>query len=137
MKPDSICAGVDIETISRFNESKITSRTFLNLCFTPLEQQYCLSKAKPAQHFAARFAAKEAVIKALSGLDLYLERNKIEITNNIIGRPYITFITDNSRILQLKSDLSLSHSETSAIAFVIIYTNEKYTIRPLKGNKYL
>jgi len=121
MKPDSICAGVDIETISRFNESKITSRTFLNLCFTPLEQQYCLSKAKPAQHFAARFAAKEAVIKALSGLDLYLERNKIEITNNKIGRPYITFITDNSRILQLKSDLSLSHSETSAIAFVILY----------------
>ena len=125
MKPDSICAGVDIETISRFNESKITSRTFLNLCFTPLEQQYCLSKAKPAQHFAARFAAKEAVIKALSGLDLYLERNKIEICNKEDGRPYLRFYTDNENILRLKTDISLSHSETSSIAFVIIYTNEK------------
>jgi len=114
--------GVDIVTISRFNDPALQKQTFLDLCFTPLEQQYCLSKTDPAPHFAARFAAKEAVIKALSGLDLYLERNKIKITNNKISRPYITFISDNPRILQLKSDISLSHSETDAIAFVILWT---------------
>ena len=114
--------GVDIVTISRFNDPSLQKQTFLNLCFTPSEQTYCFSKTDPAPHFAARFAGKEAVIKALSGLDLYLERNKIQITTNMIGRPYITLLTDNLRILQLKSDISLSHSETDAIAFVILYT---------------
>lgn len=114
--------GVDIVTISRFNDPALQKQTFLDLCFTPAEQTYCLSKTDPAPHFAARFAAKEAVIKAISGLDLYLERNKIQITTNMIGRPYITFLTDNPRILQLKSDISLSHSETDAIAFVILWT---------------
>lgn len=117
--------GVDIESITRFNNPNLKSNRFLNLCFTPAEQQYCLSKSNPAQHFAARFAGKEAVIKALSGMTLYLERNKIEILNQENGRPYLTFHTDNERILQLKSDISLSHSDTSAIAFVILYSEGK------------
>jgi len=120
-----IKTGVDIVAISRFDAQLLSKQAFLNLCFTPMEQQYCLSKANPAQHFAARFAAKEAVIKAFSGLDLYLERNKIEICNKEDGRPYLRFYTDNENILRLKTDISLSHSETSSIAFVIIYTNEK------------
>jgi len=125
MSMNSIFSGVDIVTISRFNDPSLQKGTFLNLCFTPSEQTYCLSKANPAQHFAARFAAKEAVIKALSGLDLYLERNKIEVCLKENGRPYLRFHTDNQNILCLKTDISLSHSETSAIAFVIMYTNEK------------
>ena len=112
--------GVDIESIPRFNSPILKSERFLNLCFTPSEQQYCLSKSNPAQHFAVRFAGKEAVIKALSGMGLYLERNKIEILNQENGRPYLIFHTDNQDILQLKSDISLSHSDTSAIAFVIL-----------------
>ena len=114
--------GVDIVTISRFADPALQKQPFLNRCFTPAEQTYCLSKTDPPPHFAVRFAAKEAVIKALSGLNLYLERNMIEITNNKIGRPYITFRCDNPCILQLKSDISLSHSETAAIAFVILWT---------------
>ena len=113
--------GIDIILVSRFRDPALQKQTFLNRCFTPAEQTYCLSKTDPAPHFAARFAAKEAVIKALSGLDLYLERNKIEVVNNKNGRPYITFLTDDPRILQLKSDISLSHSESDAIAFIILY----------------
>ena len=115
--------GVDIVTISRFNDPALQKQSFLDRCFTPAEQTYCLSKIDPAPHFAARFAAKEAVIKALSGMDLYLDINKIEITNNKIGRPYITFLTDNKTIISLKADLSLSHSETDAIAFVILWAS--------------
>ncbi|MDO9523820.1 MAG: holo-ACP synthase [Methanocorpusculum sp.] len=118
-------SGVDIVTISRFNDPSLQKQTFLNLCFTPAEQTYCLSKTDPSPHFAARFAAKEAVIKALSGLDLTLPYNKIEVRNQHNSRPYLKFYTDNEDILSLKSDISLSHSETSAIAVVIIYTNEK------------
>ena len=121
----SIFTGVDIVTISRFRTPTTQKQSFLNLCFTPHEQVYCFSKADPAPHFAARFAAKEAVIKALSGLDLYLERNKIEVFNNEIGRPHLILHTDNNKILSLKSDLSISHSETSAIAFVILYMDTK------------
>ena len=117
--------GVDVAKIQRFQKLSLSKKSFLNLCFTPAEQQYCLSKSNPAQHFAARFAGKEAVIKALSGMNLYLERNKIEILNQENGRPYLTFHTDNERILQLKSDISLSHSDTSAIAFVILYSEGK------------
>ena len=117
--------GVDIAEIQRFQKPVLSQKGFLNLCFTPSEQQYCLSKSNSAQHFAARFAGKEAVIKALSGMDLYLERNKIEILNQENGRPYLIFHTNNEKILQLKSDISLSHSDTSAIAFVILYSGGK------------
>lgn len=117
--------GIDLVDIGRFTLSSTTTQTFLTLCFTPAEQQYCLSKSNPAQHFAARFAGKEAVIKALSGMALYLERNKIEILNQENGRPYLILHTDNKKILQLKSDISLSHSDTSAIAFVILYSEGK------------
>ena len=122
---NNIFTGVDIESILKFTPNKIKTERFLNLCFTPAEQQYCLSKSNPAQHFAARFAGKEAVIKALSGMDLYLERNKIEILNQGNGRPYLVLHTDNVKILQLKSDISLSHSDTSAIAFVILCSEGK------------
>ena len=120
-----IFTGVDIESIRRFRDKKTMITSFLNLCFTAAEQQYCLSKSNSAQHFAARFAGKEAVIKALSGMDLYLERNKIEILNQENGRPYLIFHTNNEKILQLKSDISLSHSDTSAIAFVLLYSGGK------------
>ena len=120
-----IFTGVDIESIVRFTSPDFLRQTFLNLCFTPAEQHYCLSKYNPAQHFAARFAGKEAVIKALSGMNLYLERNKIEILNQGNGRPYLVLHTDNVKILQLKSDISLSHSDTSSIAFVILYSEGK------------
>ncbi len=112
--------GIDIITISRFNTNTSSTPSFITRYFTPAEQTYCLSKPNPAQHFAVRFAAKEAVIKALSGLDLYLERNKIEVCLKENGRPYLRFHTDNQNILCLKTDISLSHSETSAIAFTII-----------------
>jgi len=114
--------GVDIIDVSRFQHQNLNKIHFLNLCFTSAEQQYCLSKSNPAQHFAARFAGKEAVIKALSGMNLYLERNKIEILNHESGRPYLVFHTENPEILILKSDISLSHSDTSSIAFVILYS---------------
>lgn len=117
--------GVDIVDISRFDSDQLKKQSFLNLCFTYDEQRYCLSKPNPAQHFAVRFAAKEAVIKALSGMDLFLEPNKIEVLNKENGRPYLIFYTDNEKILSFKSDISLSHSETSAIAFVILYRDIK------------
>jgi len=113
--------GVDNIAISRFDKTLLSDSIFLNRCFTSKEQEYCLSKIDPSPHFAVRFAAKEAVIKALSGFDLFLEYNKIEITNDAKGRPFINYLTDEPSYSDLNTDVSLSHSETSAIAFVIIH----------------
>jgi len=59
------CCGCDIEEIDRF-EGK--SESFLRKIFTGAEIAYCHARARPAQHFAARFCAKEAVVKALANL---------------------------------------------------------------------
>lgn len=116
-----IKVGVDNVTISRFDKILLSNSTFLNRCFTSKEQAYCFSKTDPSPHFAVRFAAKEAVIKALSGFDLFLEHNKIEIANDTKGRPYLKYLTKEPMYFNLNTDISLSHSETSAIAFVIIF----------------
>ena len=117
-----ILTGTDIISISRFDDKKLANKNFLDRCFTPAEQEYCLSKAKPAQHFAARFAGKEAVVKALSGLDINMDYRDIEILNRKNGRPYVVLHTKDEKILKLaeRCDISLSHSESDATAFAVI-----------------
>src|SRR5512145_575958 len=59
-------AGVDIVEIARLRHAIERSKDrFIQRVFTPAEQQFCNRHADPAQHFAARFAAKEALFKAL------------------------------------------------------------------------
>ena len=61
-----IFIGCDIEDVSRFrNRIKDRSDKFLDKIFTKEEQVYCNSKSDPAIHYAGRFCAKEAVVKAV------------------------------------------------------------------------
>jgi len=117
-----ILTGTDIISISRFDDKKLANKSFLDRCFTPAEQEYCLAKGKPAQHFAARFAGKEAVVKALSGLDITMDYRDIEILKRKNGRPYIVLHSKDEKIRKLaeKCDISLSHSESDATAFAVI-----------------
>ena len=63
--------GADIEEIGRFEKlDRTRHRLFLNRVYTDDELSYCFSTRKPAQHLAARFCAKESVIKALSGIGM-------------------------------------------------------------------
>lgn len=65
---------------------------FLNRTFTPLEQEYCLKHVDAARHFAGRFAAKEAIAKALgSGLGDNLAWQDMEIFNQPNGKPNVKF----------------------------------------------
>lgn len=108
--------GVDIEDISRFDKKP---QEFLDKLFTPLEQEYCGSKANPANHFAARFCAKEATFKALSSIGInQFSLKEIEIYNEENGCPRIRILNDNCK--NIKFELSLSHDKTKAIAFVTI-----------------
>lgn len=120
MMSEIIRIGVDIEEIVEFDTPELMSKEFLDLCFTKREINYCNKYKYWASHLAVRFAAKEAAIKALSGFDLTLERNKIEIITSENGRPKLLFHTNDANILKLSSDVSLSHSATSAIAFVLL-----------------
>ncbi len=112
--------GIDIENISRFRNFELhKDRTLLRRIFTSRELTYCFSKSQPAQHLAVRFAAKEAVFKALSSfrkVDLHL--NEIEIRNDAKGKPSVEL-----KIKRFKSCLlrvSLSHCEDKAIAVAIM-----------------
>jgi holo-[acyl-carrier protein] synthase len=112
--------GVDIVTIKRF-ESLVPDedQTFLDNIFTAQELSYCFSKGTPAEHLAARYAGKEAVIKALTSVKkVSVNYRDIEILNNNYGVPEVRF--NKKGLEKLKTYLSLSHCEDKALAFVII-----------------
>lgn len=108
--------GVDIEEISRFKDK---SQRFLDRIYTKSEQDYCLSKKLPAKHFAVRFCAKEAVMKALTSLKIkYPKLSEIEIFHNEDGVPQVRMLNNLDK--KLTFEVSLSHDRTKAIAFVMV-----------------
>ncbi len=115
--------GVDIIEIQRIRKSiDDFGDTFLERVFTPGEIQYCTAKNNAAQHFAARFAAKEAVSKSLAtGWRGNFSWKDIEVTNDVLGQPHISLHG------KLKEDLShitifvsLSHSADHVVAMAVM-----------------
>jgi len=101
---------VDIEEIRRFRKIA-DDGLFLSRVFTPREIAYCRRFSSPESHFAARFAGKEAILKALGMKKGSVMPKEIEILNKKNGAPFI-----NIRKADLKRDfsylISLSHSST-------------------------
>ena len=121
-----IKTGVDIIEVDRVKEAiENQGEKFLEKVYTKNEIEYCSNSGKMTyQHYAARFAAKEAIFKAISELIPKNEDdilNKIEITNEQDGKPYANI--DRLNIDNIESmDLSLSHIKNYAIAsFVILF----------------
>jgi len=115
--------GVDIieverieQSISRFGES------FLQRIFTSGEIHYCTGKSNAAQHFAARFAAKEAVSKSLAtGWRGAFSWKDIEVTNDPMGQPRIVLHRKLKETLPAVSiRVSLSHSDHHVVAMAIM-----------------
>ena len=105
--------GVDCVEVSRFQSLR---DKFLKRTFTKKERDYCAGKPKPAQHYAVRFAGKEAVIKALYPFGVTVDVSKIEIINEKSGEPTVRISGDFKDLYNIK--ISLSHSEHLAIAMV-------------------
>ena len=84
--------GVDIVEVARIRQSvEESGEQFLNRVFTQPEIDYCASKANRYQHLAARFAAKEAVSKALAtGWAGDFRWKDVEVMNDPSGQPQIT-----------------------------------------------
>lgn len=119
-----IKTGTDIIEIERIKQSiEETNGKFCERVYTKKEIEYCESKkAQKYQHYAARFAAKEAVFKAISQFlesNYDIEWKEIEILNDENGRPYVNLLKDN--IILDGIDISISHCKSYAIANVVIY----------------
>ena len=111
--------GVDIESVNRFEDFKNKNNRFLTKIFNKSEIQYCFSKVKPSQHLAARFAAKEAIIKAINSIfEDFPTLNEIEIKNDQKGKPYV--LIHKKKFSSVNTKISLSHNKDIAIAFVVI-----------------
>lgn len=109
--------GVDCIEIKRFFQFE-KDNPFLSKVFTKKEIEYCQSNKNSPQHYAARFAGKESVIKALSHYGIQLLPNQIEILNGPTGIPYVTITAEHCS--QYKVKISLSHSDEIALAFAIV-----------------
>lgn len=125
-----IACGTDIIEIERIQKAiESTGEKFLEEIFTPQEIAYCESKKKQKyQHYAARFAAKEATFKALRNMlkDRYsLSWLQIEVINDEMGKPNIHLINRQYKQV-LSMDISLSHCQSYAVAqVVVLYEEEK------------
>ena len=116
--------GIDIERCESFRFSGNNQDKFLNNIFTNTEKTYCLKTESPHIHFCARFAAKEAAIKALSSINIInIPLREIEISNWNSGVPEIQINGNNkdNKYPNLKLKVSLSHTDEYAIAIVIVF----------------
>ena len=117
--------GIDLIEIARVARALERHPRFVERVFTPTEREYCLSRANPAQHFAARFAGKEAVGKALGfGVARAFAWRDIEIA----GRPKPS-VQLSGRIAAWAErmgagsiDLSMTHSRELANAVAVVET---------------
>ena len=124
--------GIDIVEVFRMREAiNKWGMGFLTKVFTDKEIKYSSSKRFAPQHFAARFAAKEAVVKAFGVARRFpLNWTDIEVFNDEEGKPVISFNNDALK-LKKKKDVdevvvSMSHSKNYAVANVILLRKTKW-----------
>jgi holo-[acyl-carrier protein] synthase len=117
--------GIDMIEVSRIGEKLAKENGFTSKVFSKHEIELCNARQHPNEHYAARFAAKEAFLKATGlGLAAGYDLHEIEIVNNEAGKPEIR-LNGNFEKLASENDwkkihLSLSHLEAVACAVVII-----------------
>ena len=118
--------GVDICEIARMELALARHPRMRERVFTPEEIAYCEGKARPAESFAGRFAAREAVIKALGG---YRGRKwqDISVSRAPSGAPAIALAGNAKRradaIGVSRVLITFTHEKTSAVAFAIAVTD--------------
>jgi holo-[acyl-carrier protein] synthase len=118
--------GVDIVETARIQDSldKFGER-FLNRCFWPEEVAYCNRMKFPALHFAARFAAKEAISKAFgTGIGHHLGWKDMEIRKHDSGEPYAMLHGKGAELAKARGVMevfvSLSHCKNYSVAQAVI-----------------
>ena len=115
--------GVDVVDVQRMKAVlEKQGKSFLDKVFSDMEVTYCKTRSKPYIHFGARFAAKEAVAKAMrTGWSGAFHWRDIEVVNDQSGAPHILLSRDVAKALeQCSVHLSLSHTDNTVVAFVVL-----------------
>lgn len=118
--------GIDIAEVPRIAASiERFGRRFVQRVFTPDEIRYCESKANKAERYAARFAAKEAAMKAIgTGWRHGVTWQDIEVRRAPGGRPTVVFSGKAAEFAEklgaTRAHLSLTHTVEYGMAFVIL-----------------
>ena len=117
--------GIDIIEIKRIERLFSANEDFLRRIYTEKEVEYCKQKKNKYQHFAARFASKEAMFKALgTGWVGNMKWTDIELLNDEMGRPYLNLYGSVKEMAEKKHidniSVSLSHCKEYAIAQVLL-----------------
>lgn len=126
---NSVSVGVDIVEIERMKKILKRTPSFAEKVFSEQECQYCEKTSSPAIHYAARFAAKEAVVKALgTGFSEGVSIRDVEVRLNSKGRPCTVLHGVAKKLAQKQGvcdiPLSLTHTHTEAVAIAMAITTE-------------
>lgn len=116
--------GVDIIEIIRIKEAIERNPKFIERIFTEEEIKYFEEINYKYESIAGRFAAKEAIVKALGTGFRNMKIKDIEVTNNEIGKPLVKLMGGALEIVKehknVKIHLSISHNRDNAIAYSLI-----------------
>jgi holo-[acyl-carrier protein] synthase len=118
--------GVDIVKVSRVRDAiDRWGESFVNRVFTEYEKKYCKRRMDSAGRYALRFAAKEAMSKALgTGMRRGIHCRQIEVANDPLGKPYLRLYDDAESVCREigieRCFLSLSDDTGYAVAMVVL-----------------
>ncbi len=121
--------GVDIVDVKRMEKTLERTPAFAKRIFTDSERRYCEHKARPAEHYAARFAAREAVLKALgTGFSGGVGLRDVSVVRSESGKPIVHLegkvkeIADKQGVIEIA--LSLSTTREVAVANAVAVTEQ-------------
>ncbi len=124
--PESVSMGVDIVEVERIRAIMKRSPAFVERSFSCEERAYCDATAQPEYHYATRFAAKEAVLKALgTGFSRGIKAADVEVVLGSKGKPHVRLkgraaaVAKEQGILEIPLSLSYTHSEAVACALAL------------------
>lgn len=129
--------GVDLLEIARMERACARRPRFVKRVFTDEERAYCDARARPAEHYAACFAAREAVAKALgTGFAQGVTWSNISVTHDDAGRPHAVLTGRAAELAQEQGvreiALSLTHTHDVAVANAVAVTDD---VRPVIESK--
>ena len=129
--------GVDMLKIERMEQVMRRRPSFVRRVFTEEERAYCDTSARPAEHYAARFAAREAVLKALgTGFSGGVGLRDVSVTRDAAGRPQALLTGRAAQIARERGvreiALSISHTREVAVANALAVTDD---VRPAPATR--
>jgi len=117
--------GIDIVEVRRIGRALQNSDALAKKVFTQLELDYCLKKKNRFQHFAGRFAAKEAALKALgTGWQEGIRWKDVEVVPDELGKPELNFYRRAREVFEAsgakRALLTITHASEYAVAAVVL-----------------